>query len=84
MEDRDKWLKRQAIQIAAQLPDNSEDALAILEYAVELIQVFLGKDAPTQPAQPVGLSLASSSTSNSASITAIRPPNSMERPLRSP
>jgi hypothetical protein len=37
----DRWLKRQAIQIAAQLPDGRDDALEILKYASELITDFL-------------------------------------------
>lgn len=35
------WQKRQAIQIAAQLPDNPRDALAVLEYAKEIVDKFL-------------------------------------------
>lgn len=37
----DAWLKRQAIQIAAQLPENRDDALAVLEYASQLVSEFL-------------------------------------------
>jgi hypothetical protein len=37
----DRWLRRQAIQIAAQLPENRSDAAGILLYARELISGFL-------------------------------------------
>lgn len=37
------WLKRQAIQIAAQLPEDREAALRVLEYARELVTEFLGQ-----------------------------------------
>ncbi len=35
------WRRRHAVQIAAQLPDNREDALAILELVKELVEGFL-------------------------------------------
>lgn len=38
------WLRRQAIQIAAQLPEKREDALAVLAYAKTLTEDFLGED----------------------------------------
>lgn len=38
------WRKRQAIQIAAQLPEDQEAALAVLEYARGLVVGFLGKN----------------------------------------
>lgn len=34
-------LRRQAIQITAQLPDNTADALAVLDYARDLVTGFL-------------------------------------------
>lgn len=39
----DAWRRRQAIQIASQLPEDSQDALAILSYARELVEGFLGR-----------------------------------------
>jgi hypothetical protein len=39
--DKDAWRRRQAIQIAAQLPEEPEDALAILEHAKDLVEKFL-------------------------------------------
>jgi len=38
------WLKRQAIQVAAQLPEDRDDALRVLDYARELVTEFLDKD----------------------------------------
>lgn len=35
------WLKRQAMQIAAQLPESGPDARQVLAYASELIGGFL-------------------------------------------
>ena len=35
------WLKRQAIQIAAQLPEDQAKALAVLEYARKLVIDFM-------------------------------------------
>ena len=42
---RDLSLKRQALQIAALLPDSEEDALAVLEHAKTLVRSFLGPTA---------------------------------------
>lgn len=44
--DRGKeyWLRRQAIQVAAQLPEDREHALKVLEFAGELVRNFLGTD----------------------------------------
>jgi hypothetical protein len=44
----DHLLKRQAIQIAAMLPDDTVDALAVLEYARSLLCDFLGNSAPDE------------------------------------
>ena len=35
------WLRRHAIQIAAQLPENPKDALAVLGYVQEIVDKFL-------------------------------------------
>ncbi len=40
----DMWLKRQAIQIAAQLPEDRAKALAVLEYAKTLVVDFMMPD----------------------------------------
>lgn len=50
------WLRRQAVQIAAQLPENPEDAIEVLELAKGLVESFLKQDqaAPAlRPAAPV-------------------------------
>jgi hypothetical protein len=41
----DLWLRRQAVTIAAQLPENRDDACAILRYAEEIVTefIFVGK-----------------------------------------
>ncbi len=38
------WLRRQAIQIACQLPDDPVQALKVLAYASELVNGFLAAD----------------------------------------
>jgi len=35
-----KWLRRQALQIAAQLTDDEDDARAILRYALRLVTMI--------------------------------------------
>src|SRR4051812_44242304 len=43
MNDRNNnWQRRMAIQIAAQLPEDTEDALMVLELTRELVETFLG------------------------------------------
>ena len=39
-------LRRQAIQITSQLPDNTTDALAVLDYARDLVVRFLDEPEP--------------------------------------
>jgi hypothetical protein len=51
----ERWLRRQAIQIAALLPDDPEAAQAILTYAEELLGTFLMGDDPLP--RPVALKL---------------------------
>jgi hypothetical protein len=46
------WLRRQAMQIAAQLPENPEEALLILEYASEVVNLFLRPHS--EPGKPQG------------------------------
>jgi uncharacterized radical SAM superfamily protein len=42
------WQRRQALQIAAMLPDDPNDALQVLSYARELVEKFLqGGAAPS-------------------------------------
>lgn len=37
------WLRRQAVIIAAQLPENDEDALRVLDHAKQLVRLFLAE-----------------------------------------
>lgn len=41
IDEHDSWLRRQAIQIAAQLPESQEDAATVLSLATELVKTFL-------------------------------------------
>lgn len=43
------WHKRHALTIAGQLPENTTDALLILEAAQELVERFLSADEDTRP-----------------------------------
>jgi hypothetical protein len=38
------WLKRQAIQIASQLPEDRAKAIAVLDYAKVLVTDFMTRD----------------------------------------
>jgi|DEB3_MinimDraft_2_1074329.scaffolds.fasta_scaffold45894_2 hypothetical protein len=40
MSGNKKWQRRQAIQIAAQLPEDTKDALQVLELAKEIVEGF--------------------------------------------
>ncbi|MBB3996901.1 hypothetical protein [Aureimonas pseudogalii] len=42
--EHDRWLRRQAVQIVAQLPESEEEALKILAHARELVSRFIGDD----------------------------------------
>lgn len=42
--EHDRWLRRQAVQIVAQLPENEEEALKVLAHARELVARFIGDD----------------------------------------
>lgn len=48
--DDEQWLKRHAMQLAAQLPDNHEHALKVIFYLWELETEFLS--APAKSADP--------------------------------
>jgi hypothetical protein len=37
----DAWRRRQALQVAAQLPDNPDEALIVLRHAETLVRSFL-------------------------------------------
>jgi hypothetical protein len=40
------WRRRHAVQIVAQLPESTEDAIAVLELAKQLVQSFLMEAQP--------------------------------------
>lgn len=42
--EHDRWLRRQAVQLVAQLPETEEDALRIIAYSRELVSQFIGND----------------------------------------
>jgi hypothetical protein len=46
------WHRRHAIQIAAALPEDAEDALTVLELAKQLVERFLAP--PQRPEPPSG------------------------------
>lgn len=43
------YLRRHAVQIAAQLPEGREDALAVLSFASEIVERFLSASPPAAP-----------------------------------
>jgi hypothetical protein len=47
------WHRRQALTLASQLPDNSDDALAVLECVREIVVTFLQVDMPEPEKAPV-------------------------------
>lgn len=57
---RQTWLRRQAIQLAAQLPESPEEALVVLGFAREIVERFLTPDQVPVP------------RSECASVTALR------------
>lgn len=71
MNDPLAWQRRHAIHIVAELPDDPQDALAVLQLAIEVVERFLAPQARSAPA----LSLVSSSRSLSLSETG-KPPSS--------
>ena len=46
------WHRRHAVQIAAQLPENYEDAVAVLRATERFLHEYL-KDSPDKPPTPV-------------------------------
>lgn len=47
--NKDKWLRRQAIQIASQLPDDTSDAVSVLKYAHDIVERFLEEEPKQRP-----------------------------------
>lgn len=60
----DNWRRRSALHLAAQLPDNPDDALKVLEYAQEIVRKFLSTDA-IQSTRRLSLVKSAASTSSS-------------------
>lgn len=50
-----RWLRRQAVHIVAQLPENEEEALKVLSFARELIIQFVGEDADGRDRRVIAL-----------------------------
>lgn len=74
------WHRRHAIQIAAALPDNVQDALLVLRLAHELVEQFLGeggqfRSVPRESAAVIPLSSAMSGA-NRLSVAAESEPSS--------
>ncbi len=67
------WQRRAAIQIAAQLPERTDDALTVLRLATELVETFLMKDQPRTAAAVVDFSAASNSCCNANGSVSRRP-----------
>ena len=56
MQDDHNWRRRHAIQIVAQLPEKTEDALVVLELAKRLVEDFLQEPQARAPlAAPAGV-----------------------------
>ncbi|UQD69565.1 hypothetical protein JEY40_26555 [Bradyrhizobium japonicum] len=51
----ENWHRRHAIQVAACLPEGTEDALTVLRLATQLVTSFLAEDEPVRPAPVVVL-----------------------------
>lgn len=62
MKEEQAWQRRHAIHVVSQLPDDPEDALAVLRFAIEVVERFLV--APQEPlARPLSLVCARRSLS---------------------
>lgn len=62
---QDGWQRRHAVQIVAQLPENTEDALMVLELARDLVEGFLagtGQRLRVVPSAEIKLFPAASSS----------------------
>lgn len=60
----DGWQRRQAVQITAMLPEDTNNALLVLELAMELVTGFLSKG---QPLGDLGLNLCTKSNGKALS-----------------
>lgn len=50
----ERWLRRHAVQIVAQLPEDSNDALMVLELARTLVESFLAPQPVLEADRLVG------------------------------
>jgi hypothetical protein len=46
---RERWLKVQAMNVVAQLPEDSDEALRVLSYAQQLVVEFLAEKREFKP-----------------------------------
>lgn len=51
----DAWLRRQALQIGSQLPENPADARVVVGHMLELIESFLDKPAAAKAHRKFGI-----------------------------
>ena len=70
---QDGWQRRHAIQIAAQLPENTADALLVLELAKELVESFLGGAHRLRALPSAEIKAFSAASSSSLSIPGTPP-----------
>ncbi len=61
MNNNQGWQRRHAIQIVAQLPEDTNDALAVLRFARELVEGFLSEPQRGPVAEVTSISAATSS-----------------------
>lgn len=66
MSGNENWQRRHAIQIAAQLPEDTRDALRVLELTRELVEGFLEGGQARAPAEVVAFPASASSLAASA------------------
>ncbi|MGF6308872.1 hypothetical protein ABIB82_002509 [Bradyrhizobium sp. i1.8.4] len=53
MAQEESWHRRQAVMLAAQLPEKTDDALTVLRLATQLVTNFLSVDEPPKKSAPV-------------------------------
>lgn len=67
MPKSEAWHRRHAIQIVSQLPESTEDALAVLRCAQELVEGFLAGKAP-----PAGQPPALNNVTSLSAVVSLR------------
>jgi len=83
-EKNNTWRRRLAVQIAAQLPEDRDDALAVLRYSQELILNFMHPGDSTFPqdsrrAQPCVLELVKPSSAPSLLASSSGSPSALPK-----